>query len=275
MLALLALADVFAWGAIIFDHDNAAAEYYFLNVGQGDSELVMLPHRVKLLIDGGPSDGLLRELARVLPPADRYIDLVLMTHPQLDHFEGFIELFDRYRVGAFLATGRRGETAAYNELIKRIRVKGIPYIALAQGDRMRYGDIVIDVLSPSVKNLTSKELNDTSLVLMVSDGRSRALFTGDIGANVEAELSRQFDLSADVLKVGHHGSRFSSSREFLMDVRPKVAVIEVGKNSYGHPTKDALARLTAIGAHILRTDQNGALRVFEKDGALHVFVAGQ
>lgn len=278
-LLVLTAADVALWFFALTSPRLVSPQFYFLNVGQGDSELVLLPKAnggsVKLLIDGGPDAKVVEELAKVLPVGDRRIDLVLMTHPQLDHFGGFIEALRQYEVGALLGTGRVGTTKAYRELMRVIRERQIPYITLRRGSRIAYGDTVIDVLSPNARDLASKELNDGCLVLRVATPAARALFTCDAGENVERELIASDDVRADILKVGHHGSRFSSSAAFLRAVSPRVAVIEVGKNSYGHPTKDALARLAASGTKIFRTDWNGTVRATAEDGVLRVFAERQ
>ncbi len=274
-LLILAAADAALWFFVLSDAALRTPQFYFLNIGQGDSELILLPRAgggsVKLLIDGGPDAKVVEELGKVLPVGDRTIDLVLMTHPQLDHFGGFIEVLKQYRVGAFLGNGRVGPIAAYRELMGIIRERNIPYITLARGSSITYGNMVIDVLSPNSKDLVSAELNDGCLVLRVQTADTRALFTCDAGANIESELVASDDIQADILKVGHHGSRFSSSASFLAAVNPKVAVIEVGKNTYGHPTKDALSRLFDSGTKVFRTDQNGTLRVAVTDGALRIF----
>lgn len=274
-LLILAATVVALWFFVLTGPRFAAPQFYFLNVGQGDSELVLLPKAnggsIKLLIDGGPDAKVVEELAKVLPVGDRRIDLVLMTHPQLDHFGGFIEVLRQYEVGAFLGTGRVGTTKAYSELMRVIRERQIPYIALRRGSRIAYGDVGVDVLSPNARDLASKELNDGCLVLRVATPVARALFTCDADENIERALAARDDIRADILKVGHHGSRFSSSASFLRAVSPKVAVIEVGKNSYGHPTKDALARLADVDANVFRTDQSGTVKVMSDRGMLRVF----
>ena len=270
VLGLAFALDAFLWFLLVFSGANAATEYYFLDVGQGDGEMIRMPDNAKLLIDGGPDNSLMGELGKVLPVTDRYIDMMLMTHPQLDHFGGFIETLKNYRVGVFLGTGRAGTTGAYRELMEVIRIKQVPYVTLMEGDRITYKNIVIDVLSPNAKNLASKELNDGCLVLRVADGATTALLTCDAGANIEQELAFKYDLSADILKAGHHGSRFSSSEEFLAMVKPKVSIIEVGKNSYGHPTQDALGRLYEAGSQIFRTDLNGLIKIVRDGDILRV-----
>ena len=269
----LVLLDGAVWYLILFSNDPAEnLELYFLDVGQGDSQLVNLPTGVQILIDGGPPNSrVLSELAEVLPASDNYIDLVVMTHPQLDHFGGLIETLKKYEVGAFIGSGRKGEIDAYRELVEVLKNRKVPYVALSQGDHIRNGDNLFSVLSPNNQNLLSKELNDTSLVLMLESGELKALYTGDIGFSVENYLAQKYDLRAQVLKVPHHGSKFSSSREFLAAIKPQAAVIGVGKNTYGHPTEQALSRLTEAGAEIFRTDQNGTIRVGLTKDKLGIF----
>ena len=178
-----------------------------------------------------------------------------------------------YNIGAFVANGRKGESDAYQSLVETIKDKQIPYIALAKGSVIRYKDLSLEVLSPSLKNLSSSELNDTSLVILLKDGDLKVLYTGDIGAKVEKELADKYDLSAQVLKVGHHGSRFSSSQAFLQELKPKIAIIEVGKkNTYGHPTPAVLGRLADVGSQVFRTDINGLVELISEAGKLKVYV---
>ncbi len=253
---------------------NASFALDFLNIGQGDSELMLLPYKskiIKILIDAGPNAQVLSEIQKIVPPYDRYIDLVLLTHPQLDHFGGFIDLLKYYDVGFFLSNGRRGETKAYGDLVRTLQERHVRELTLGEGDRIRYGNYLLTLLGPSKKDIVSKELNDTCLVVKLEGAPVTVLYTGDIGANIEHELVQKYDLTASVLKVGHHGSRFSSSQEFLEAVKPKMAVIEVGKNTYGHPTAEALSNLEGVGSKIFRTDKDGLIRVVAGETKAQVF----
>lgn len=277
LFAILVVLDVFVFFRVFASRAGESdLKIYFLDVGQGDSEFVILPGGVKILIDGGlPNGKVLDNLAKILPPGDRYIDLVMMSHAQLDHFGGLIEVMKRYRVGAFLTSGRTGEAKAFLDLEKAIKDNSIKIVVLGEGDKIFYKESEMDILSPNSDFLKSKELNDTTVVAELKSKNAKALFTGDIGFNVESNLVKNNIGVVDILKVPHHGSKFSSSKEFLNELRPKIAVIEVGaKNTYGHPTKEALQRLAEVGAKIYRTDQNGTIelvingqniRVFEKN----------
>ncbi len=250
-------------------------ELDFLSVGQGDSSLVMLPGfgggRIKVLIDGGPSNLLVQKnLEKILPAVDRYIDLAVISHPQLDHFGGLIELFKNYKIGAVLTSGLEGNQLAWRELKRIIKEKNIREIIVENGDRIRYKDFVFNVLL-SEQPAREKEINDAGIVLLFSGRNMKAFFVADIGVKKEKELARLYNIDVDVLKVSHHGSKYSSASEFLKEATPAIAVIGVGKNSYGHPTKEAVARLASVGSQIFRTDTDGLVRVVADNGKLEVF----
>lgn len=273
-ISFLAFFDFLIWGLIVFWPADEALEVYFLDVGQGDSQLVVLPGNVKILIDGGPDNRVLDALASVLRPTDRYIDLVVLSHPQADHFIGLIGALKRYSVGAFISNGQDGKANSFNDLENVIRQNGIPAVVLAEKDRINYQNSRFDILSPSKNLLSSAEPNDAGLVMRLASGGAKILFTADIGANIEKELIRKYksELNVDVLKVGHHGSKFSSSEEFLTALTPKIAVIEVGrKNQYRHPTGEALSRLASAGAKIFRTDKNGTVKLTVDGNEIKMF----
>lgn len=247
---------------------GAALSLSFLDVGQGDAEYMVLPGGVRVLVDGGPpGTASLSALAKLIPQSDRYIDLVAMTHPQTDHIGGLIEVMRRYEIGAFLWSGRTNDIPAFRELMRVARERNIRMIELGEGDAVRTGDNRLAVLSPGRALLASKDTNDTTLVLLLESAGIRTLFAGDIGSEVERMLARTHPDAVDILKVPHHGSRFSSTQFFLDAVKPLLAVIEVGKNSYGHPTDETLARLRGAGARVMRTDRDGTITVRVEDGA--------
>ncbi len=252
---------------------NNIAHAYFLDVGEGDSELVVFPGNIKVMTDAGPDNSVLASIEKVLPSGDDYIDIAVISHPQLDHFNGYYYLLDHYRIGAFIWNGR-DDAATVTEwpaLLAKIRAKNIPIVTLAAGDKISYKDNEIEMLSPDPSFAASAELNDTVLVELVKTIGFRVLLTADIGFNVEDHLMAQGkDIKADVLKIAHHGSKYASGAVFLSAVDPKIAVIEVGaKNKYGHPAKETLARIaSSTSAIVLRTDQNGTIDVSVYNGKL-------
>ncbi len=253
--------NLFVWYYVVGGEEDGL-DVYFLDVGQGDSEFLVLPGGVKVLIDGGPGKEVLFELTRVLRPTDRYIDLVVLSHPQLDHYAGLYDVIERYEVGAIIWNGREGEGETWQGFWDLVQAKEIPVIALGAEDKISYGESLISILSPTKQLQQLSELNNSSLVLKLESEGAKILFTGDAGFEVENYLVSQYDIEADILKVGHHGSRYATGLNFLAEIRPLISVIEVGKsNPYGHPTPAALSRLASVGSRIYRTDQNGTVHL--------------
>ena len=223
-----------------------------------------------MLIDGGPVNGRVRKnLELILPAADHRIDLVMISHPQLDHFGGLLEIMENYDVGAVLSPSIEGESEFWREFERIRKSKGVPRIFLKEGDRIIYGGSEFSVLSPSAGFV--KDINDMSIAGILTAGGFKAFFGGDMGSQKETELARKYNLDVDILKVSHHGSKYSSDGGFLKEASPSVSVIEVGKNSYGHPTKEALSRLAASGSKIFRTDSAGFVKIFLERGKLLVY----
>lgn len=273
IVSLIALTVVVWWNIVSSSNASRVARAYFLDVGEGDSELVVFPGNIKVMTDAGPDESVLASVGTVMPSGDDYIDLAVISHPQLDHFNGYYYLLDHYRIGAFIWNGRDDAPTVteWAALLAKIRSKNIPIITLGGGDAIRYKNNEIDILSPDPDFAVSAELNDTVLVELVKTSGFRALLTADIGFNVEDHLLAQGkDLRADILKVAHHGSKFSSGDAFLKTVNPEIAVIEVGaKNKYGHPANETLARIaSSTNAVILRTDQKGTIAIAAKNGKL-------
>lgn len=282
LLICLALVgfNILAYNAIFAIARNASSlNLYFLDVGQGDSALIKLPGGAKMMVDGGPGKQTLASLYSSLSTTDRYIDLLILSHPQLDHFGGFIDILGRFKVGAFIYNGRDGTAAAWPALMEILKEQKIKTIILKEGDSIDYNGSHLKFLSPNSQFIKSKELNDTVLVARLDSEKSSTLFTGDIGfkkPDAESYLIKNYleDIDVDILKVAHHGSKTSSSDAFLKAVSPRVSVISVGvRNTYGHPTKEAMNRILAIGSSSYRTDQDGTMHVSVKDGVVDVYKA--
>jgi competence protein ComEC len=274
LIVVFAVLDIALWLRVLVPTQNGP-RFYFLDVGQGDSELVILPGGVKVLTDAGPADRQAANQLDMILGDDRYIDLGVITHPQLDHFGGYLQLLTRYRFGAILINGRSDSPGvdSWTELMKAIEARHIPFIVAGRGDSVNYQKNKISILSPSPAFRSSGELNDTGIVELFNTPPLRALFTADTGFAVEQDLMANFDIRADLLKVGHHGSKYSSSEEFLRAVDPKVAVIEVGlRNRYGHPAPVTLGRLASSTlARVLRTDNLGNIEIFADGQTIKAF----
>lgn len=242
-----------------------------LDVGQGDAIYIESPTGVQLLLDSGPDDSVLRVLPDVMPRLDRSLDAIVATHPDADHIGGFKKLLERYDVGAYIYPNIPKDTAVARALEEQVDAQDIPRVVARRGMTLELGDgAVLTVLYPErdVSHLGGDKANEGGVVARLVYGEFEALFTADVGGGVEARLL-QLDaegLDSDFLKVGHHGSKYSSTPTFVAAVSPEVAAISVGKNSYGHPTAQALAELGRVGAEILRTDEKGTIRCVS-DGA--------
>ncbi len=237
------------------------------DVGQGDAILVQTPSGDDILIDGGPDHTVMEKLGRALPPGDRDIELLVLTHPHADHLVGLLEVLRRYEVRRVLVGGATHTTRAYEEWERLIHKKNLSVTLARAGQTYSFGRATFEVIFPMnlysnvLQNIRIKEddLNDASVVMRLTYVSSTALLPGDATERVEELLLETTStLRADLLKVGHHGSRFSTLKEFINRVGPKFAIISVGaKNTYGHPAYKTLRRLQEIGAQIFRTDLNG------------------
>ena len=248
-------------------------EVDFLDVGQGDAILIKSPFGQNILIDGGPDSKVIEELGKSLPFWDKRIDLMVLTHPHDDHVTGLIEVIKRYNVKKILYTGVVHDSPNYLAWLAAIRERKIPLVIIDRPQKIVLGDdCYMEIIYPRKSFLAQEtdNLNNSSIVARLVYGETKFLLTGDAEIEVEKELLNltpllargggEVDLSAQVLKTGHHGSDTSSSEEFLKAVSPQIAVIQVGKdNDFGHPSLRILKRLERAGAEILRTDKNGTV----------------
>lgn len=268
ILLILGLAAVLATMPLFWLTYSAPSnlEVDFLDVGQGDAILIKTPGGQNVLVDGGPDKTVIKRLGENLPWWDKQIDLMILTHPHDDHVTGLIEVLKRYKVKRILYTGAAHNAPNYLAWLKTVRDKKVPLTIIDKEQTMDLGQKVkLAILYPdqSLLNKTFADLNDSSIVMKLIYGRNKFLLTGDAGLAVEKILlAGGADLKADVLKIGHHGSQYSSSQEFLDKVKPLIAVIEVGKdNSFGHPNLRIIKRLERVGARIFRTDEKGTVRI--------------
>lgn len=238
----------------------------FFDVGQGDSALIKTPSGRTILIDGGPDWSTLEAVGGTLPFFSRHIDVLILSHANLDHLASFPEILKRYRVQQLLVSIATIDSPWFRKMIDATKSANTELRVIRAGDTMTLDrKLSVDVLWPPEKLDPSlvKELNNTSLVLRVHDERRSALFTGDIESIVEDVLLRaKVPLRSDILKVAHHGSKTSSTEAFLSAVKPMIAVISVGRdNTYGHPHADVIKRLEEGGTSVRRTDEEGEITI--------------
>ncbi|MBA4336540.1 hypothetical protein C0416_02075 [bacterium] len=238
----------------------------FLNVGQGDSIFVRTPDDYFILIDGGPSVSVLEELAEVMPRYNRTIDLVLITHPHADHVNGLVEVVKRFEVKGVMLVGTPSGNTFYQEILRLCGEQGIPIYFGESGRDVKVGSyLYIDVVWPSrsMAGVEFENLNNASLAVRLIMPDKVFMLTGDAEEEEEREILRSgFDLSADIFKAGHHGSKTASSDEFLDAVEPDTVVIQSGAgNSFGHPHKEVLERLLRLGIQVRRNDLEGRVEI--------------
>lgn len=239
---------------------------WFLDIGQGDATLINTPENHQILIDGGDGELILEKLGEVMPFFDRSLDLVVLTHPHLDHLGGLVEVFNKYEVENVLLTGVNNRSGAYNEFLEKLIGKKTNFLIAEHLKDLNFGTVYFDVLYPFDQLLLEDfdNLNNSSIVMKLIYKDTEILFTGDIELETENFiLENHVNLEADVLKVAHHGSHTSSSLDFLVAVRPEIAVIEVGEgNSYGHPDEKTLQNLSAVDVkEVYRTDKDGTIEL--------------
>ncbi len=256
----------------------------YVDVGQGDCALIELAAGRNILIDGGGTrDDRFDMGRRVLAPflwnrGVRALDLVVLSHPHPDHMNGLKFILKKFRTAGVWVSGLEGGQPGYGNFQRIIAERGIPCtVASAETGTFVTGEAMLSVLHPApdfvprVKRAYAAE-NSRSLVVRLEMNGNVFLFPGDIEADAEAALARSGrDLTCDLLKVPHHGSKSSSTEDFVGAVRPKAAVVSVGKdNSYHHPSQEVIERYEQRGARVYRTDRDGAVIVSVDNDGLHI-----
>jgi competence protein ComEC len=252
---------------VFFPTDNLKVN--FINVGEGDCILIEAPNKINILIDGGgtPQSDFDVGSKIVVPYLRRKgineIDLLILTHPHLDHLEGLLPVLKEFKVDMVLDSGLICDLSAYKEFISLIQKKGIPYHQAKAGDNFVFSNnLEIFLLNPLYNSdfYSESDFNNASIVVKLFYKNTDFLFTGDIEEAAEKKLLIwQNILQSAVLKVSHHGSSTSTNLEFLNKVDPSIAVITVGKNHFGHPSKKIIERLEDKNIQIYRTDEDGTI----------------
>jgi competence protein ComEC len=265
LLILVLILVVFDAFLFYFDFkgENKGLTFAVLDVGQGDALFIESPTGVQVMFDSGPPRKILGQLAKVMSPFDKSIDAIVITNPDADHIGGFTDVLKNYKVGVVLESGTFNSSKTYENLKNEIEKKNIKNILAKKGMRLDLGGgAVIDILFPN-QDVSDWDPNDGSVVAKLSYGATSVMLTGDSTTKTEKIMLGEYFVAAldsTVLKVGHHGSRTSTSSAFAEAVSPEYSVISLGKdNKYGHPHKETLDTLTSLGAQIFRTDILGTI----------------
>lgn len=269
-LSALIVVVALIWYAVFYFEAHQNLLFTAFDIGQGDAIFFETPEGHQILIDGGPSGAILAKLGEIMPFWDRSIDVLILTHPHADHLDGLFEVLKRYDIGMVIEAGVNYTLPEYREWHNLLKEKGVKIIIASSGQRIRFSDdAYLDLLTP-FKNFidqSPKNVHDAMVVSLLHYGLTKALLMGDAEKSLEYDLIFSgINLRSDLLKIGHHGSKTSSSEDFLRAVSPRFALISVGKkNRYGHPHQEVIDRLLTLGIATLRTDQEGDIG-FSSDG---------
>jgi competence protein ComEC len=272
-ISLIALSIVVVLFLVMFyaGYHGSDLKIYFLDVGQGDAILIRTPDNQDILIDGGPGNSAVNEIGKFLPFYDRDIELMILTHAHSDHVSGLVEVLKRYEVDQVIFSGNVNHNAPdYLAWLDIISEKSIPLRVANCCETYELGyQVELQILYPfeDYSGKEPKDLNESSLVSRLVYKDKEFLFTGDAPIEVEEMLiEKNIPISSDVLKVGHHGSKYSSGELFLGAVNPDYAVIQSGEgNSFGHPHFKSINNLQKRNIKIIRNDQCGTI-IMKTDG---------
>ncbi len=256
--------------AINLSSTNRHLEIYMLDVGQGDSFLIRTPEGKYGLVDGGRGSAVAEQLAQVMPFGTRDLEFILATHPDADHIEGLLPVLDSYKVKQILWGKSSSDSGIYASLKAKIQAQNIPNFEIKELDDFKVGCCTdFDILWPreTFNSYHESETNRTSISFILHYGKFRMFMGGDLPMAEELEAIVELkDRDISVLKVGHHGSRTSTSDQFLAETTPEIALISDGQNnSYGHPHREVLDLFSKYNVKIFRTDEMGKVKL-ETDG---------
>lgn len=248
----------------IVSFPSSSLRVHVFDVGQGDSILLTTPSGKHILVDGGPNLSLVEHLGKTLPFFDRTIDLLVITHPNTDHFFALPFLLQHYHVRAALLSPIPSPLPAYHTILHALLQKKIPILTPSPDTDIRFHDgVLLDIIWPpkTVQKQQEKDANNAAVVVRALYGHQGVLLTGDIEEKAEmAILASGADLRTTLLKVAHHGSKSSTSTGFLLASTPRAAVISVGKhNTYKHPHLSIIARLLHQNIPVTTTAENGTI----------------
>lgn len=252
---------------------EGALKIFYIDVGQGDSILIQTPENNSILIDAGKQSTASTVIDFLNAQSITTLKAFIASHPDADHIGGADEVIENFDVLSIYHPGYEKDTTAYQDFIAAAQNEGCPIYTdenLDSGDFINLSEVISCQILHIDENASNS--NDASIVLKMDYDQVSFLFTGDISSDVEVDLIQNYDIDVDILKVAHHGSKYSTSDIFLDEATPSVSMISVGDNSYGHPTPETLDRLMAHDSLIYRTDLNGTITVTSSGNAWNISV---
>lgn len=259
---LLLLIAVTVWSiALSF---KQKIEIIVCDVGQGDAILIQ-QESTQILIDGGPDNSVLNCLGRHMPFWDREIEMVVLTHPQIDHYGGLISVSKNYQIEKFAEYNQEPSSQSYLVLKNILGSNGVEMVKLYKGMEVVNGLMHFDVLNPE-RNQQSKNVNDDGIVLLLKTASFKAIFMADVEKSVSDEIAKNIDVdNVEYIKVNHHGSINGLTENLIKRLKPTTAVISVAKkNRYGHPDAEIIEMLKRNNVKIERTDEVGDVVITQK-----------
>lgn len=263
MIAILSIFLISCGKATQYGNGNDSnLKIHYIDVGQGDSELIQIGDK-NILIDAGTSDK--KALNYLKSLGIKKIDYAIATHPHEDHIGSMDDVIKTFDIGTFYSPKVTTTTKTFENMVKALKAKDLKMNVPKVGEEIKIGNATLTFLAPNSDKY--EDLNNYSIVVKLKYGNNSFIFMGDAQDVSEGEiLKKQLDIKADVIKIGHHGSHSSTTQEFLDKVNPRYAVISCEKgNDYGHPHKETLAKLNAKNINVFRTDLNGTI-IAESDG---------
>ena len=269
VITLVSLVGITLWHW--HDYYDGKLHVVFCNVGQGDGIFIRTPKGLDIIIDGGPDDSILSCLSNHMPFWDRDIELMILTHPHADHLNGLLSVVKRYTLLSFATEKLENKTLGFQKLIDLVKERNLKIQYVVAGKKIKTADgVAFSIVGPTQEFLEKTSPGGVigessefgSVETLVSFGSLNVLLTGDSQASeLKEALVNGYVSSVSVLQVPHHGSKTGLDEEVLNALAPKLAVISVGKNKYGHPTPQTLALLKNNGITVLRTDQHGDVEI--------------
>ncbi len=258
------------WYIVLREDREGIMTFVVLDVGQGDALYIESPTGKQVIVDGGPNKTLMREISKVVPWYDRHLDMIVVTNPDRDHYEGFIPLLEKYKIDTVLEAGTTNPNPAYAIFQKVVLEKNIKKVIAIRGQNIDLGGgAFLQVLFPD-RDISGLSPNDGSIVMKLIYGDTSVMLQGDSTSRIEEYLLSlsTTTLQSTILKAGHHGSKTSSLEKYIQVVYPKWTVISSGlNNSYGHPHKETLETMKKFNIPTLDTCNNGSL-IFRSDGKI-------